>query len=196
MRYYIIFGPPGVGKGTQSKLLAKKYNLKHISTGDLLRKEINEGSEVGKIAQEIIGRGEFIGDNIMFEILKKELKNTDNEVYTGFILDGFPRTINQAIALDGMLAEAGNGKLNAVISLVGDDEILMSRMVKRAVMENRQDDASSEVISDRIKTYHMKTEPLISFYKELGKYHQVIGTGSIEEVFENICSIISDIKNE
>ena len=196
MKYYIIFGPPGVGKGTQSKLLAEKYNLKHISTGDLLRKEISKGSELGKMAQEIIGRGEFVNDETMFGILRQEIVSTDGNSYTGFILDGFPRTTNQATALEGMLSEIGNGKLNAVISLVADDEVLKQRIMKRATMEGRADDASSEVVSERIKTYHTKTKPLISFYEEMKKYHPVVGTLSVEEVFDSLCTVISNLKDE
>jgi Adenylate kinase and related kinases len=195
MRYYIIFGPPGVGKGTQSKFIAEKFNLKHISTGDLLRKEIREGSELGRMAQEIIARGEFVNDETMFGILRKELISADRDSFTGFILDGFPRTLNQAITLDEMLTEIGNGKIDAVISLEAEDEVLTDRILKRAVMEGRQDDASPEVISERIKTYHIKTEPLISFYKKRDKYYPIVGTSPIEEVFEEICSTISTIRD-
>jgi len=196
MRYFIIFGPPGVGKGTQSKLLAEKFSLKHISTGDLLRKEIQEGSEIGKMAREIIERGELVGDDIIFGMLRKEFKNTDKKTYTGFILDGFPRTIKQAETLKEMLAEMGDGKLDAVISLEADDEIIKERIMKRAIIEGRQDDASHEVVSERIKTYHLKTKPIISFYQEGEKYYPVVGTVTIEEAFENICSIISNLEDE
>ena len=195
MKFYIIFGPPGVGKGTQSKLISKKYNLKHISTGELLRREIREGSEIGKMAEEIIGRGEFVADDIIFEILRKEIDNTESS-YSGFILDGFPRTLNQAITLDKMFTEVGKGRLNAVISLIADDHILKERIIKRAIEEGRQDDASPEVTLERINTYHKKTEPLISFYKERGKYYSIVGTVTIEEAFENICEVISNLKDE
>ena len=195
MRYYIIFGPPGVGKGTQSKLIAEKYNLKHISTGELLRKEIREGSEIGKMAHDIIGRGELIADDIIFELLKKEVSNI-NGPHIGFILDGFPRTINQAIALEKMLEEIGNGKLNAIISLEADDEILKQRIMKRATIEGRQDDASPDIISNRIKTYYNQTSPLISFYKERKKYYPIVGTVTIEEAFKEISSVIDNINNE
>ena len=195
MKYYIIFGPPGVGKGTQSKLISKKYNLRHISTGELLRKEISKGSELGRMIKEIINAGNLISDEDIFEVLKEEIRNTSNS-YSGFILDGFPRTLNQAIALENLLAEVGHGKLNAVISLTANDEILKERIMKRAAMEGRQDDASPEIISERIKTYHIKTKPLISFYEERGKYYPVVGTVSIEEAFENICAVISNLKDE
>ena len=195
MKYYIIFGPPGVGKGTQSKLLSEKYNLKHISTGELLRKEIGKGSEAGKMLQSIIGKGELISDEAIFEILKNEIENTDSS-YKGFILDGFPRTVNQAIALEELLNKLGNGKLNAVISLEADDEVIKQRIMKRATIEGRQDDASPEIVSNRIKTYHEQTSPLIMFYKEKQKYHPVEGTVTIEEAFKNITEVISNIENE
>lgn len=174
MKYYILFGPPGAGKGTQATSLAETYNLKHISTGDLLRGEIAAGTELGKKAKALIDAGSLVPDEVvegMIESKFNEIKNVD-----GFLLDGFPRTLAQAAALDKMLEKRGEG-LTGVISLMISDELVKVRIAHRAAIEGRADDAKEETINNRIKTYHAQTEPLIDYYKKAGKYHEVDGYG-------------------
>lgn len=195
MKYFIIFGPPGAGKGTQSTLLIEKFGLRHISTGELLREEIAKGSDVGKIAKELINKGQFVDDKIVLDIIKDQICNRDSTV-RGFIFDGFPRTISQAEAFDKLLLECNKRSVNAVMSLEVEDKLLVERIQKRAEIEGRKDDSSIETILNRIKTYHAKTEPLIAYYKEKGKYHHIKGDLPVDDIFKNICSIIEGLKNE
>lgn len=169
MKYYILFGPPGAGKGTHSGAISEKYNLKHISTGDLLRAEIAAGSELGKKAKSLIEAGSLVPD----EVVEGMIENAFNTItgYDGFLLDGFPRTLAQAKALDEILAKR-NECVTACVSLMIPDEKIYERIANRAAIEGRADDANPEVIKHRIETYHSQTEPLISFYKEAGKYYQ------------------------
>ncbi len=187
MKFYLLFGPPGAGKGTQAKLLVDKFNLKHISTGELLRNEIAKGSELGKIVQKIIDKGELIDDKTMISIIESEIDS--NPHVSGFLFDGFPRTIAQAEALDTMLS-ARKFSVESVLSIMIPDVMIYERIRHRAEIENRKDDAEPEVIKNRITTYHSKTEPLIAYYKECGKYHEVDGTGTIEEVFGSISKLV------
>ena len=187
MKYYILFGPPGAGKGTHASAIAEKYNLKHLSTGELLRAEIAAGTELGKQAKSLIEAGELVPDSVvegMIETAFDTIKGFD-----GFLLDGFPRTIAQAEALDKMLA-AGNEGVTSVISIMIPDEMIKERIRHRATIEGRADDAKEETINNRIKTYHEKTEPLIDFYKKADKYEEIDGTGSIDNVRESIFSVM------
>lgn len=180
MKYYILFGPPGAGKGTQAGAISEKYNLKHISTGELLRAEIAAGSELGMQAKELIAAGNLVPDSIV-EGMIENLFNTCHDV-AGFLLDGFPRTLGQAADLDNMLAKRGE-KVNAVISIMISDDTIKSRLQHRAKIEGRADDANPETINNRISTYHKQTEPLIDYYRKCGKYHEVDGEcGDIEDV--------------
>lgn len=192
MKYFIIFGPPGAGKGTQSYLLTQKYNLKHISTGQLLRDEISKGTETGIMAKTIIDGGNFVADSVVLEMIRKEICNALPEI-KGFIFDGFPRTISQAEAFDLLLKNCGEKDVAGVLSLEVADNLIVERIQKRARIEGRKDDSSIETILKRIRTYHNKTEPLIAYYKEKGKYFSVPGELSVEEIFANICNIIDDI---
>lgn len=187
MKFYLLFGPPGAGKGTQAKLLVDKFGLRHISTGELLRNEIAKGTELGKLVQGIINRGELIADDTMIEIIKSEIEN--NPDVKGFLFDGFPRTTAQAEALDQMLAQRGES-VTDVISIMIDDKLIFERIKHRAEIENRKDDADPKVINQRIETYHSKTEPLIGYYKAQGKYREIDGAGTIEGVFAEICGIL------
>ena len=171
MKYFILFGPPGAGKGTQATSMVEKYNLRHISTGALLRKEIAAGSELGLKAKALIDAGSL-----------EFMTATD---VTGFLLDGFPRNTAQAEDLDAILAKSGN-EVTAVVSLMIPDETIRERIRHRAAIEGREDDASEETISNRIATYHGKTEPLINYYKKSGKYNEIDGLGTIEEVHDKI----------
>lgn len=178
MKYYVLFGPPGAGKGTQASAMVEKYNLKHISTGELLRAEIAAGTELGKQAKALIDAGSLVPD----EVVEGMIENTFASVtgVDGFLLDGFPRTLAQAEALDAMLAKKGEA-VTACVSLMIPDSLIMWRIKHRAAIEGRADDANEETINNRIKTYHEKTEPLIDFYKNAGKYVEVDGDGGYEE---------------
>ena len=179
MKYYILFGPPGAGKGTHAGAIAQKYNLKHISTGELLRAEIAAGTELGKQAKSLIDAGMLVPDSVvegMIETAFDTIKGVD-----GFLLDGFPRNLAQAADLDKILEKRGES-VTAVVGLMIDDDMIFQRIRGRAIIEGRADDASDETIANRIKTYHSQTEPLIDYYKKADKYHEVtVNGGTIEE---------------
>ena len=177
MKYYILFGPPGAGKGTHSGAVAEKYNLKHISTGELLRAEIAAGSELGKKA--------------MIETAFDTIKG-----YDGFLLDGFPRNIAQAEDLDKILEKRGSS-VTAVISLMISDDMIRQRIAGRAAIEGRADDASEETVNNRIKTYHAQTEPLIEYYKKAGKYYECnCDAGEISENRRRVLSLVDNIQDK
>ena len=179
MKYYILFGPPGAGKGTQATAMVERYNLRHLSTGELLRKEIAEGTELGLRAKSLIDAGSLVPDEVVEGMIDNAFKTTEG--VGGFLLDGFPRTIAQAEALDKMLAASGE-EVTSVISIMIPDEMIKERIRHRAAIEGRADDASDETVNNRIRTYHEKTEPLVDFYRKAGKYVEIDGTGTIEEV--------------
>ena len=187
MKYYILFGPPGAGKGTQAGAMAEKFNLRHISTGELLRSEIAAGTPLGLKAKALIDDGNLVPDEVVEGMIEDKF-NTVTGV-DGFLLDGFPRTEAQAVVLDEILERRGEA-LSGVISIMIPDSMVMDRIRHRAEIEGRADDARDEVIRHRIETYHSKTEPLIAFYKASGRYTEVDGTGTVEEVRERIFSIM------
>jgi len=191
MKYFIIFGPPGAGKGTQSVLLSKKYKLTHISTGDMLRKEIESNSELGIQVKKTIEDGKLIDDETILEIIGKIINDKSPEI-KGYILDGYPRTLPQAISLDKILNEKGD-KIEAVISLEVDENVIYERIARRAQIEGRKDDTDRSIIENRIAQYHKKTEPLIAYYKERGRYYPVKGNTTVEDGFERICSVIDNL---
>ena len=178
MKYYILFGPPGAGKGTHAGAIAQKYNLKHISTGELLRAEIAAGTELGRQAKSLIDAGALVPDAVvegMIESAFDTIKGVD-----GFLLDGFPRNLAQAADLDKILEKRGEA-VTAVVALMISDETIRTRIKGRALIEGRADDANDETISNRIRTYHAQTEPLIEYYKAAGKYHECnVDGGTIE----------------
>lgn len=174
MKYYIIFGPPGAGKGTHSVPLVRDFNLCHLSTGDLLRAEIAEGTELGKKASALMAQGNFVPDEVVEGMIENKFDSVKD--INGFLLDGFPRTLSQAKDLDDILAKRGES-VTAIISLDIPEDVIRRRIKGRAVIEGRADDASDEVITNRINTYHEKTEPLIAYYTTKGIYHQVNGYG-------------------
>ena len=191
MKYYILFGPPGAGKGTHAVAIAAKYNFKHISTGELLRGEIKAGTELGKKAKELIDAGCLVPDEVVEGMIEKAFDTITG--YDGFLLDGFPRTLAQAEALDKILAARGEA-LNGVISIMIPDELVFERIKHRASIEGRADDASDEIIANRIKTYHNQTEPLIDFYKKDGRYHEVDGyPGTLEENQARVLRMVETI---
>lgn len=190
MKYYILFGPPGAGKGTHAGAISQKYNLKHISTGELLRAEIAAGTELGLHAKNLIAAGALVPD----EVVEGMIENAFNTIkgVDGFLLDGFPRTLGQAKDLDAILAKRAE-KVDAVISIMIPDEVVHERIKHRATVEGRADDASDEVVSNRIKTYHSQTEPLIDYYRKAGNYHEAAGyPGTIEENQARILAMIAD----
>ena len=187
MKYYILFGPPGAGKGTHAGALAEKYNLKHISTGELLRAEIAAGTQLGKEAKTLIDAGSLVPDSVvegMIENAFDTIKGVD-----GFLLDGFPRNLSQAQDLDNILAKRGE-KVTAVVSLMISDDVIRQRIAHRAAIEGRADDASEATITNRIKTYHAQTEPLIEYYSNKGVLKEVDGTVAMKDVFASIVSIL------
>ena len=187
MKYFILFGPPGAGKGTQATAMVEKYNLRHISTGELLRKEIAAGSELGLKAKSLIDAGALVPDEIVEGMIESEFRTVKG--VNGFLLDGFPRTAAQAEALDKMLSKTSE-EVTSVVSIMIPDEMIRERIKHRASIEGRADDASDETITNRIKTYHGKTEPLVEYYKKKGKYSEIDGTGTIEEVREKIFTLM------
>ena len=187
MKYYVIFGPPGAGKGTQATAISEKYNLKHISTGELLRKEMAAGTELGRKARELIDAGCLVPDEVVEGMIESEFAR--NRDVDGFLLDGYPRTLAQAESLENLLGKTGES-VNAVVSLMIPDATIYERIRHRAGIEGREDDCKDEVIATRISTYHKLTEPIISFYRAEGKYSEIDGLGSIEEVRERIFRVL------
>lgn len=187
MKYYILFGPPGAGKGTQATSMVERYNLRHISTGELLRKEIKAGTELGLQAKALIEKGCLVPDEVVEGMIESEF-NTVKGV-DGFLLDGFPRTIAQAQALDQMLAKR-NEQLTAVVSIMIPDQMIIDRISHRAAIEGRADDANVDIIKNRIATYHNQTEPEIEYYAKNGKYNEIDGVGTIEEVRDRIFALV------
>ena len=182
----VIFGPPGSGKGTQSVKIAEKYNLAHISTGDIFRSEIKNKTELGLKVQGIIEKGELVPDELLVELLENAMKKYKN--IEGYIFDGFPRTIQQARDLD-LLLKKSIDCVSLVLALEVDEEEVIQRLLKRAQEQGRKDD-TEDVIRNRLEVYHRQTSPLIDYYTEQGKFVSVAGVGSIDEIFRNICSVI------
>lgn len=188
----VVFGAPGSGKGTQSARLINEYGLYHISTGDLLRGHIARGTELGKIADSYISKGNLIPDDLMIQILSDEL-DTNKETAKGVIFDGFPRTLTQAAALNEMLGKR-NAKIDAVIGLEVDDEELIDRLLKRGESSGRSDD-NLETIKSRLEVYHSQTLPLKEFYINQGVYHNIHGMGTVEDIFHAIRSSLNKARN-
>jgi adenylate kinase len=183
----IICGAPGCGKGTQSDLLVNKYKLEHLSTGDLLRKEIAKKSELGLIADSYISNGNLVPDAMIIDILSKAI-NEQAEGVKGVILDGFPRTVAQAEALEVMLKKV-NKEVSVLLDLTVDNDELINRLLKRGETSGRSDD-NLETIKKRLEIYEIKTAPVSDFYKKINKYASINGMGSIEEIFERIAAVI------
>lgn len=179
MKYYVLFGPPGAGKGTQAGAMVERYNLCHLSTGELLRSEIAAGTELGLQAKTLIEAGNLVPDEVVEGMIEARFRTTKG--VDGFLLDGFPRTIAQAQVLDSML-EASGEKVTACISIMIPDQMIHERIAHRAAIEGRADDARDEIVENRIQTYHAKTEPLIDFYRKAGKYEEIDGVGSVDDV--------------
>lgn len=187
MKNIVIFGAPGAGKGTQSDKLIEKYGLGHISTGDVLRNEIKNGTELGKTAKGYIDNGQLIPDDLMVSILASVYDGFGKE-HAGVIFDGFPRTIPQAEALKEMLAERGH-QVAAMIELSVPEDELMARLLNRGKLTGRSDD-NEETIKKRLEVYHNQTAPLIEWYENEGIHHHVEGLGTVDEIFGRICAVV------
>ena len=184
----VLFGPPGSGKGTQSENLTRSRSLIHISSGDLLRKNIDKGSAPGRKAQKYIDNGNLVPDEIVIEMVENKIRSHIN--CKGFIFDGFPRTVNQAGALDRMLKKHELDIAGMIALEVPDDE-LRSRIKKRAKTSGRSDDQDDEKINNRIEVYNKETAPVIDYYTIQNKFRAINGVGSVQEIFTKIEDVIS-----
>ncbi len=184
----ILFGPPGAGKGTQANFIADKYNVSHISTGDVLREAVKNQTEVGLHAKSFMDNGELVPDSVVIEIIKQKLTSLGE---MKFMLDGFPRTVPQAEALDGMLNGLGVN-LDVVVFLDVDDEEVVERIMKRQELENRQDD-SEDVVRNRLKVYREQTSPLGEYYNQKGILEKIDGIGTIEDISKRINEVLHAI---
>jgi len=182
----ILFGPPGAGKGTQAVKIAETYGWKHVSTGDILRAEVSQGTSLGLKVKSVMDAGHLVSDELLIEIMESVF--ITNSAVKGFVLDGFPRTLNQAQELDQMLLKHGQ-EVTLVLALEVDEEELVTRLLKRAQDQGRKDD-TEEVIKNRLVQYHHHTKPLIDYYIEKNLYQEVYGVGSIEDIFSQLCSVI------
>ena len=214
--YIIIFGPPGAGKGTQARKIAHKFNLKHIATGDLLRKEIELNTEIGRAAETYLRRGDLVPDQIVIELVKQHLCNPD--CVTGAIFDGFPRTLKQAFTLDSFLRPRGK-RIDLVISLDISDQEVIKRLTMRRICKEcgqvyhlifkrpkndlkcdicggeliQRDDDKEDVVRNRLAIYHERTTPLLDFYSKKKILYTVDGTKDVETVYQNIVKLIENV---
>jgi adenylate kinase len=182
----ILFGPPGAGKGTQSEKLISQYSLIHLSTGDLLRTEIGENTELGLEAKAFMDEGQLVPDAIVIGMIEHKINN--NRSASGFIFDGFPRTVAQAEALDRLLAKAGC-PISLMIALEVPQQELVKRLLNRGLTSGRSDD-NEEIINRRITEYENKTSPVARHYQALGKFSPVDGTAEVNRVFAQITEVI------
>ena len=185
----ILFGPPGAGKGTQSEKLIEKYKLVHISTGDLFRGHVDNQTELGLKVKSILANGELVPDSITIAMLEEEIKKTPDAI--GFILDGFPRTVAQAEALDAFLED--KGKVAGVIALDVNEDELRKRIAERQKVSGRSDDAAEKLVK-RIDEYFNKTVHVLPYYEAQSKLTKVNGIGEIDNIFQNLCEVIDSLK--
>lgn len=189
----VIFGAPGSGKGTQSEKLIEKYGLHHISTGEVLRDHIARKTEIGKIADTYISKGQLIPDSLMIDILE-DILDHEPAAQRGLILDGFPRTVPQADALEDLFKRRGQ-ELHHVIGLEVPEDELVQRMILRGKQTGRADD-NIDTIKNRLKVYHELTTPLRDYYMDRGKYRRINGSGSVEDIFASIAAAIGGSAEE
>lgn len=189
----VLFGPPGAGKGTQAEILAKKLNLIHLSTGDLLREQIAAETELGLQAKKNIDKGELVPDDIVIKMICSKIHDNGNA--QGFIFDGFPRTVAQAEAFDGLL----NQKcvpVSGMLALEVEKQELVNRLLTRGKSSGRSDDQDVSIIENRINVYNQKTAPLIDYYQKQGKYNPIPGMGSIDEIAARIEQTVRQLKSK
>ena len=189
-KHIILFGPPGSGKGTQAKKLEEKYGLVQISTGDLFRYEMGNDTPLGLKAKEYMAKGELVPDEVTVGMLKNKVNQTSEA--KGFIFDGFPRTINQAKALDTFL-ESKEESVASLIALEVDDEEIVTRLLERGKTSGRADDSDPEIIRNRIEVYKQETSPVYNFYNDKSKAKTVHGIGSIDDIFQRLCDEIEGL---
>lgn len=187
MKIIILFGPPGVGKGTQATLLAQKLGYRHISTGEVIRQEINRQSDLGKQVQDLIKEGKLAPDELLLQIMEKFFQ--ENNTAEGAVLDGFPRTLRQAELLEPLLQKHSLTDVK-VINLTADEDELVKRLLKRGQEQGRVDD-TEEVIKSRLEVYDQLTFPVLSFYEEQGIVKNVNGVGPVDEIHQNILKALS-----
>ena len=186
----VLFGKPGAGKGTQAEFLKEKYNLTHLSTGDIFRFNIKNQTELGNLAKTYIDKGDLVPDEVTTKMLIDAVKsNLDKD---GFLFDGYPRTLSQANALDDFLAILST-KVDATIALEADDEILVQRLLERGKTSGRPDDQDEEKIRNRYQEYNEKTAPLMKYYKNKGNFHAVNGIGTIQEITNRLTKVIDNL---
>ena len=188
----VLFGPPGSGKGTQAQNLIEKYNLKQVSTGDLFRYNIKNGTELGTLAKSYIDKGELVPDQVTIDMLIDDIKKPTET--NGFIFDGFPRTAAQTEALEQIVEEELNHPIDICLALVVEDEILVQRLLKRGETSGRTDDSNEEIIRNRIKEYYTNTAEVAELYKKQGKYVEVNGVGEIDEIAHKLFTEVDKIK--
>ncbi|WP_412984014.1 adenylate kinase [Pontimicrobium sp. IMCC45349] len=190
MTNLVLFGPPGAGKGTQAEFLKQKYNLVHISTGDVFRYNIKNETALGTLAKSYMDKGELVPDQVTIDMLNAEVEK--NAGCNGFIFDGFPRTNAQAEALDKLM-DSKDSQINAMIALEVDDEVLVGRLLERGKTSGRADDADESIIRNRITEYYSKTAILKDYYSAQDKYYGVDGVGSIEEITVRLSAVIDSL---
>lgn len=186
----VLFGKPGAGKGTQAEFLKTKYNLTHISTGDVFRFNLKNNTPLGQLAKTYIDKGDLVPDEVTINMLQEEVEKSTNT--KGFLFDGFPRTIAQADALDAFL-KSKNWEVTGTVALEADDDILVARLLERGKTSGRADDQDENLIRNRYEEYNEKTAPLMEYYKKQGKFYPVNGIGTIVEITERLSKSIDAI---
>jgi adenylate kinase len=183
----VLFGPPGAGKGTQSEILLQRYELVHLSTGDIFRANIKGETALGQQAKAFMDKGELVPDSVTISMLESEVVKHPSA--KGFIFDGFPRTSAQAAALDTFLA-GKSSSITCMLALEVDEEELIKRLLNRATTSGRADDADESIVRNRIAVYNRETSPVANYYRDQQKYRGILGVGSVEEITQRLCSAL------